>query len=471
MQKGVSSLVFTVTAMCALAADSPDGWPRWRGPGENGVARGDAPLKWSDSDHISWKVDVPGRGNSSPVLWGDRIFLTTAVPTGKPAAESTAAAAATPPDAPPPAGPGGPPQGGPGGRPPGGPGGGGRRGGGGFNGAAMRPQAEQKFLVLAFDRKTGKRLWEQVARVATPHQGFHSQYGSFASPSMLVDSKHAIAFFGSRGLYCYTHDGQKVWEKDFGIQMRIPMAFGEGVSPALDGERLIVLFDQEDESFLTALDKSSGRELWRTPRPSGTGWSSPLIATVNGRRQIIVAATKFSGGYDLETGKLLWKITGLGRNVIPMPVAADGIVYLMSGYQSPNLMAVKLGGEGDLPADAILWQNQRGNSYTPSPVLADGKLYVLADNGMLSCFDARTGKAFYQQQRLPKPYSFKASPVAAGGKLYLATEDGDVVVVKMGEQFEVLATNSLADQRFIATPAVADGAIYLRGQNTLFCVR
>jgi outer membrane protein assembly factor BamB len=192
---------------------------------------------------------------------------------------------------------------------------------------------------------------------------------------------------------------------------------------------------------------------------------------VNGRKQVIVAATKFSGGYDLETGKLLWKIAGLGRNVIPMPVVADGIVYLMSGYQSPNLMAVKLGGEGELPADAILWQNQRGNSYTPSPVLADGKLYVLADNGMLSCFDARTGKAFYQQQRLPKSYSFKASPVAAGGKLYLATEDGDVVVVKMGEQFEVLATNSLADQRFIATPAVVDGAIYLRGQNTLFCVR
>jgi outer membrane protein assembly factor BamB len=464
MQKRVSSLVLTVTAVCALAAGLPDDWPRWRGPSENGVARGDAPLKWSDSEHISWKVEVPGRGNSSPVLWGDRIFLTTAVPTGKPAAEPTAASAATPPDAPP-----------PGGRPPGGPGGGerggGRRGGGGYNSAAMRPQAEQKFLVLAFDRKTGKRLWEQVARVAAPHEGFHSQYGSFASPSMLVDSKHAIAFFGSRGLYCYTHDGQKVWEKDFGIQMRMPMAFGEGGSPALDGERLVVLFDQEGESFLTALDKSSGRELWRTPRPSGTGWSSPLIATVNGRKQVIVAATKFSGGYDLETGKLLWKIVGLGRNVIPMPVVADGIVYLMSGYQSPNLMAVKLGGEGELPADAILWQNQRGNSYTPSPVLADGKLYVLADNGMLSCFDARTGKAFYQQQRLPKSYSFKASPVAAGGKLYLATEDGDVVVVKMGEQFEVLATNSLADQRFIATPAVVDGAIYLRGQNTLFCVR
>jgi outer membrane protein assembly factor BamB len=438
MQRVLTGLILSLVAGGAMAADAPDAWPRWRGPEFNGVARGDAPLTWNDKDHIAWKVQVAGKGHSSPVIWGDRLFLTTAVPTGNAPAAGAAPAS-------------------------------GRRrvyGGGGG------PQAEQKLLVLAFDRKTGKQLWEKTAIVTTPHEGFHSQYGSFASPSVLVDAQHVIAFFGSRGVYCYRHDGQPVWQKDFGIKLRMIMAFGEGSSPALDGDKLVILFDHEGDSFLVALDKNTGRELWRTPRPPGSTWSSPLIATVAGKKQVLVAATKFVAGYDLETGKLIWQTTGLGRNVIPMPVAADGVAIVMSGYQAPNLLAIRLGREGDLTGtDAILWQNQRGNSYTPSPVLHEGKLYMLTDNGTISCLDFKTGKPFYSQQRLPKSYSFKASPVAANGKLYLPSEDGDVVVLKMGEKFEVLATNTLADQVFIATPAIMDGAIYLRGQNTLFCVR
>jgi outer membrane protein assembly factor BamB len=423
--------------VCASAADGPDAWPRWRGPNETGVARGDAPLHWSDTEHVAWKVAVPGKGNSSPVIWGDKIFLTTAVPT----ASAPAAPAGTS---------------------------GGRRSYGGNSGA----QPEQKFLVLAFDRKTGKQLWEKVAKMAAPHEGYHPQYGSFASYSPVVDEKYVIASFGSRGVYCYTHDGKLVWEKDFGIQMRIPMAFGEGVAPALDGDRLVLLYDHEGDSFLVALDRNTGRELWRAPRPRGTGWSGPLIATAGGRKQVIVASTKFTAGYELETGKLIWQATGLGRNVIPMPVVADNIVYVMSGYQGPNSMAIRLDRQGDVTGtDAILWQNNRGTSYTPSPVLADGKLYVLTDTAMLSCLDFRTGKPYYAQTRLPKSYSFKSSPVAAGGKLYMATEDGDVVVIRMGEKFEVLATNTLSGQVFIATPAIMDGEIYLRGQNTLFCIR
>jgi outer membrane protein assembly factor BamB len=325
---------------------------------------------------------------------------------------------------------------------------------------------------MAFDRKSGKPLWEKTAIVVTPHEGFHAQYGSFASPSVLVDAKHVIAFFGSRGVYCYTHDGQPVWKKEFGVKLRMLMSFGEGSSPALDGDKLVVLFDHEGDSFLVALDKNTGRELWRTPRPPGSTWSSPMVITVAGKKQVLVSATKFVAGYDLDTGKLIWQTTGLGRNVIPMPVVADGVAIVMSGYQAPNLLAIRLGKEGDLTgSDAILWQNQRGNSYTASPVLHEGKLYVLTDSGTISCFDAKTGKAFYAQQRLPKSYSFKASPVAANGKLYLASEDGDVVVLRMGETYEVLATNTLADQMFVATPAIMDGALYLRGQNTLFCIR
>ena len=408
-------------AAFVAAAGAPDGWARWRGPNDDGMARSDAPLQWSDKERVAWKAPVPGRGHSSPVVWGDRIFLTTAVPTGS---------------------------------------------------ASAGPQPEHRFMVLAYERKTGKLLWEKVARVATPHEGHHAQYGSFASNSPVTDSRHVIAFFGSRGVYCYTHDGQLVWEKDFGIKMEMLRAFGEGVAPALDGNTLVLLFDHERDSFLVALDKNTGRELWRTPRPPGTSWAGPLITPVSGRKQVIVSATKFAAGYDLENGKLIWQATGLGRNTIPSPVVADGIAVLMSGYQQPNLLAIRLGREGDLTGtDAILWQNQRGNSYTPSPVLHDGKLYVLTDNGTLSCFDVKTGKTYYLQERLPKTYSFKSSPVGANGKLYLATESGDIVVVRMGEKFEVLATNTLADQMFIATPAIIDGEIYLRGQNTLFCVR
>ena len=430
-------LLLSMPLWCAAA--SVDGWPQWRGPNNDGIAAGDAPLHWSDKDHVQWKSEVPGRGHSSPVIWGDKIFLTTAVPTGSVPAGASAEPAA------------------------------GRRGPMGSSG----PQPEQKLMLLCYDRRTGKLLWDRVAKVATPHEGYHPRYGSFASNSPVTDGKHVYAFFGSRGVYAYDLDGNKAWEKDFGIKLQMKLSFGEGAWPALDGDTLLLLFDHEGDSFLVALDKNTGREKWRTARPDGnSNWSGPVVIPWAGRKQVIVSATRKVRSYDLETGKEIWSCAGLGANTIPAPVAYDGLVFVMSGFRDPNLMAIKLGREGDLTGTgAIVWQNQRGNSYTPSPVLADGKLYVLADNGMLSCFDARTGKPYYQQQRLPKPYSFKASPVAAGGKLYLAAEDGDVIVVKMGEKFEVLATNTLEGQMFIATPAIVGGEIYLRGQNTLFAIK
>ena len=415
--RGVLAALALVSASAAADGD----WPHWRGPNDDGMARGDAPLRWSDDEHIAWKATVPGRGHSSPVVWGDRIFLTTAVPTN--------------------------------------------------TGDARRSLVEHKFMVLCYDRKTGKLLWEKVARVATPHQATHAQYGSFASNSPITDGQHLWAFFGSRGLYCYTLAGDLLWQKDFGT-LNMFRDFGEGAWTALDGEKLFVVLDQEGESFLLALDKNTGRELWRTPRQGNTNWSGPYIASYNGRKQVIVSATREAAGYDLETGKRVWSARGLGQNTIPAPVAAEGMVFVMSGYRNPNLMAITLGREGDLTGtDAIVWQNQRGNSYTPSPVLFEGKLYVLTDTGMLSCFDAKTGKPYYQQARLPKPYSFKSSPVGANGKLYLASENDDVIVVRMGEKLEGLATNTLKDQMFIGTPAIVENSIYLRGQNTLFCVR
>jgi len=251
------------------------------------------------------------------------------------------------------------------------------------------------------------------------------------------------------------------------------LQFGEGSAAVLHGDKVLLNFDQESGSFIVAIDKNTGKEIWRKEREESSSWAPPFVVKVNGREQVVLPATAKVRAYDIENGDLIWECAGLGGNVIPAPVVHDGkIVIVMSGFRNPNLLAIKLGAKGDLTGtDAVLWTNQRGNSYTPSPVLHEGKFYMLTDNGMLSCLDAATGKPHYAQQRLPKPYNFKASPVAVNGKLYLSAENGDVIVVKMGEAFEVIATNSFPDHTFIATPAVSGGSMYLRSDRAIFCVR
>jgi outer membrane protein assembly factor BamB len=279
------------------------------------------------------------------------------------------------------------------------------------------------------------------------------------------------AFFGSRGIYCYDLEGNLVWEKDFGVQMQMRMAFGEGMAPVLSEDRLILVFDHEGDSFIVVLNKNSGEEIWRVGRDEGSNWSPPLVIEHEGQKQIVVAATNKVRSYDYDSGRLIWECGGLGANAIPHSVKHGDMVLVMTGYRDPNLMAIKLGRTGDLTGtDAIVWSQTRGNSYTPSPVLHDNKYYVLTDNGMISCYNASTGEPYYHQQRLPKTYSFKASPVGANGKLYLSSENEDIIVLSMGEKYEVLATNTMKDQMFIATPAISQGEIFLRSQNTLYCI-
>ncbi len=434
------SLILLAAVVC-LAASSvgDDDWPRWRGPADDGMARGDAPLTWSDNEHVAWKKALPGKGNSSPVIWANKIFITTAIPTGAPA----------PP----------PPDPAPGGR-----------GGRGMPSAGAVGQ-DHKFVLMCFNRNTGDLIWERTAKVAAPHEGYHPRYGSYASNSPVTDGKMVYAFFGSRGIFAYDLDGKLVWQRDFPPQ-RMKLQFGEGAAPTLDAGVLYLKFDQERDSLLLALDARTGKGLWSVPRDEQTSWSQPLVATFGGKKQLIVSASGKTRSYDTATGKLIWEAAGLGANVIPAPVSDGDLVYVMSGYQRPKLQAIRLSAQGDLAgSDSIVWTNDRGNSYTASPVLSGGKLYFVTDNGMLTCLNAKTGEAFYQQQRLPKPYNFKASPVGVKDRLYLSTEEGDVVVVKMGEKYEVLATNTLNDQSFIATPAVAGGSIYLRSETTLFCIR
>lgn len=423
-------------------------WPQWRGPSFNGMARGAAPVEWSSTKNVKWKIPIAGRGHSTPVVWGDRIFLTTAVPVGP--------AVTAPPAAP--AAESNPARGG---------GGGGRGGPGGGAGAGQ----DQKLVVMALDRRTGKVLWERTAKTITPHEGYHRMYGSFASNSPVTDGKYVYASFGSNGVYCYDFNGKLIWERDLGVRMKMRLEFGEGTAPTLADNKVILTYDSEKDSFVIALDKLTGKELWRASRDEMSSWSTPLVIDFKGRKHAVVSATRKVRSYDVDTGAVLWECAGLGSNVIPAPVFQKDTVLVMSGHREPKLMAIRLGKEGDLSgSDSVLWSQTRGLSYTPSPVLFDNKFYALTDTGMLSCFDATTGEPYYHQTRLPQTDSFKASPIGANGKLYVASENGVVTVIRMGEKFEVIATNIMEDQMFIASPVVAAGELFLRSQNQLFCI-
>jgi outer membrane protein assembly factor BamB len=432
-------LLFSIAVACLASpifipaqSRASGNWPHWRGPAHTGATTADVPLTWDDTANVRWKIELPGRAFSTPVAWGDRLFLTNATPTGKTTAIAPAA-------------------------------GGGRAGGG--SGAGE----EHRLEVLAVDRATGKIVWQRAATTATPHEGYHRQYGSFASNAPATDGQRVYAFFGSRGLYVYDLDGKPLWQKDFRLKMTMRLAFGEGSGTVVHDGRVFLQFDHEGEGFVVALNAADGKELWRAARMDHSSWSTPLVVEHAGKKQLVVSADTKVKAYDVDTGKVIWEVAGIGTNPIPQPVQFRDTVLVMSGYRNPKLMSVKLGRTGDLTGtDAIVWETTRGTSYTGSPALHDGRLYVVADNGMMSVFDAATGTPHYLQQRLPKPYNFKASPLVVNDRVYLATEEGEVVVVKAGNQFEVLATNTLTDQSFIASPIAIGRDLYLRSRTHLF---
>ncbi len=445
------------------AAAAPDqSWPQWRGPLQTGVApEANPPTTWSETNNVKWKVKIPGGGHATPIIWGDRIFLQTAIPTGKKVEPKPGEAAEQPPAARPE----------PGGEPsrkgPGGPGG--KRGRGGFGGGSKPTEAYQ-FAVLCLDRQTGKVLWQHVAREEVPHEGYRQGEGSFASNSGLTDGRRFYADFGSRGLYGYDLDGNLSWSQDLG-KMRMAMGFGEGSSPALYKDTLIVNRDNEDDSFIVALDKNTGKTLWRRTREERTSWSTPLIIERDGKAQAVVAATGKIRSYDVASGDIIWECGGLTRNVIPCPVADASTVYCMSGYQGNSLLAIRLGRTGDLTgSDAIVWSRKKNTPYVPSPLLCDGKLYFFGHNsGTLTCLDTRTGDPFFEAQKLEELSGVYASPLGAAGRVYLPGRNGVTVVLKQSDKLEMLAVNRL-DEKFDASPATVGKELFLRGREYLYCL-
>jgi len=405
-------------------------WPQWRGPLMTGEApNGDPPVTWSENSNIRWKVPVPGMGHATPVVWRDRIFVLTAVPAGD-----------------------------------------GGKSGRSALGNLFGSGDKYSYEVRALNRKDGSLIWRRVARVEAPHDSRHDD-ASWASPSPVTDGEHIIASFGSRGFYCYDMGGNLLWEKDFG-DLHIRFSWGEGSSPALCGDRLIVTWDHTGNSFVTALDKRTGEEIWRTGRRDGTSWTTPLVVEHKGTTQVIAPSISRTRSFDLGTGKELWTTRGMTANPIPTPVYADGIVYLMGGYRESILQAVSLDrARGDASSSrAIVWDYAQDTPYVPSPLLYGGKLYFLKSNrNMLTCLDAATGKTYYARQRLDGLGGVYASPVAARDRVYVLGRNGVCAVLKHGPRMEVLATNRL-DDSFSASPVIVGKELILRGYNYLYCI-
>lgn len=443
----------TVSLFSIVAALHPvvaaDNWPTWRGPLGNGVApQANPPLEWSETKNVKWKTRIPGRGTSTPVVWGDRVFILTAV-VGETPPETKAVEAAVPAAA------------------DGAPGEGGRRRGG--FGRGEKPSAKHRFTVLCIDRKTGQTLWEQVAREEVPHEGHHQDHG-FASASPVTDGEVVLAYFGSRGLYCYDMQGKLKWSKDFG-DMITRNSFGEGASPALYGNTVVVNWDDEkNEDFIVALDKHTGKELWKNKRDEPTNWSTPYIVKHGDQVQVIVNGTQVRS-YDLATGKELWACGGIGSNPVPTPVVGGDTVYVMSGHRDPKLMAIALGREGNLTGtDAVRWSHSKNTPYVPSPVLVGDLLFFISGNtGKLSCFDAKTGKPHYEAEQLEGIFGTYASLVSVGDRLYVLGREGKCLVLKNGSKVDLLATNKL-DDRTDASMAVAGKELFIRGHQNLYCI-
>ncbi|MEI8042668.1 MAG: PQQ-binding-like beta-propeller repeat protein [Verrucomicrobiota bacterium] len=454
------SLTFATTALAAPALNQ--NWPQWRGPLQTGVApEANPPATWSETNNLKWKVKIPGSSYATPVIWENRVFIQTAIPTGKKVEAKPAEAGEQPP----------PPRADAGGessrKGPDGPGG--RKGRGGFGGGA-KPTEVYQFVVLCLDRQTGKVLWQQIAREEVPHEGYRQGEGSFASTSGLTDGKRLYAYFGSRGIHCYDLDGKPVWSQDLG-KMRMANGFGEGSSPAIYQDTLILNRDNEDNSFIIALDKNTGKTLWKKPREERTSWSTPLIIERDGKAQAVVTATGKIRSYDVASGDVLWECGGLTRNVIPCPVADAGMVYCMSGFQGNACMAIRLGRSGDLTGgDAIAWTHNKSTPYVPSPLLYNGKLYFFANNnGVLTCLDTKSGEAVFDAQKLEDLAGVYASPLGAGGRVYLAGRNGVTVVLKQSDKLEVLASNRL-DEKFDASPVAVGKELFLRGREYLYCI-
>ncbi|MFT5289143.1 MAG: outer membrane protein assembly factor BamB [Planctomycetota bacterium] len=442
-------ILATAMTLGSLAASMPQGsgeahWPTWRGPdGTGATSASNTPTSWSEDTNIRWKLEVPGRGSSTPVAWGDFLYLTTAVETDRMPEGSLAPKEEEEEDQ------------------------AGRRRG---RGRSAAPSKIHEFLVMAVNRKTGAVAWQTKVTETVPHEGGHPT-NTLASASPVTDGERIYAFFGSRGLHCLDMQGKLLWSRNFG-KMSTRNEFGEGASPAIYGETLVLVWDHEGDDFISALNTKTGEDIWRVARDEPTAWTTPLIVPVGDSMQVIVTGTGASRGYDLKTGKEIWQLAGMTTNCIPASIHQDGRLWMMSGYRGAALQAIDLeGAKGDLAmSDNLAWSYGSNTSYVPSALLHEGNLYFLRGNtGVLSCVDAGTGDVRYSGQRVGEIRSVYSSPISVGNLVYVTSREGLTVVFEAGESYNEIGANQLNDT-FDASPLAIDDALFLRGWQNLYCI-
>ena len=420
----------------AFGESFADNWHQWRGPDATGVSTtADPPVEWSEDENVKWKVAIEGQGTSTPIIWGNKVFVLTAINTGvkDPSIPDPEDQPKT----------------------------------NFFD--IKQPNAQHAFVVLCLDRNTGKEIWRQTATTKIPHQGAHND-NDFAPASPTTDGKHLYCWFGSAGLFCFDLQGNKIWEKDLG-EVKVGSSLGEGCSPVLHNGKLVIVRDHAGQSTIEVLDAKTGKELWKRKRDEGNAWATPRIIQHSGKTQVITAASGFVRSYDLDNGDIIWQCSGLTGNAIPCPVVEGDYVICMSGYQGYSAMAIPLTETGDISdSDKILWKKERGTPYIPSPLLYEGLLYYNQSNqSILTCLDSKTGEVVFGPERVGELSNIYASPVGAGGRVYLTGRNGNTLVLQRGPDYEVTALNKL-DERFDASPAIAGNQLFLRGAKHLYCI-
>jgi arylsulfatase A len=410
-------------------------WHQWRGPDSTGVSRAaKPPVEWSEEKNVRWKIPVNGKGNASPIIWGNKVFLLTASNTNR-----VDASLPKPEDQP-------------------------KRVFG-----ITHPNTFYKFEVLCLERNSGKELWRRTASEHVPHEGTHHD-ADFASASPTTDGERLYCWFGSAGMHCYDLDGKKLWERDLG-KAYIGASLGEGCSPVVHQGKVVVVRDQARQSSIEVLDAGNGKTLWKKERDEPNAWATPRIIEHSGKTQVITAASKSIRSYDLDNGEVIWHCSGLTGNVTPCPVVEGDVVYCMSGYEGYSLLALPLNAQGDISnSDKIVWSKEGGTPYVPSPVLYDGMLYFTQSNqAILTAVDSRTGETLLSRTRIPGLSNIYSSPIGADGRVYFTGRNGATVVLKRSRELEVLATNKLDDE-FNASPAIAGRQLFLRGRKSLYCL-
>lgn len=437
-----SAMLCLLMLAAGLPVQAQDNWVKFRGPESRGIGWGVAlPDTWSATENVEWKTDLPGRAWSSPIVWGNRVFLTTAVNLGDPENPKKGLY---------------------------------------FGGDRPTPDSVYQWKVYCLDLETGDILWERQVHEGIPEDGSHLK-NSFASETPTTDGERIYAYFGNVGLYCFDFDGNIVWEKKIDSHA-MRNNWGTAASPVLHGDRLYLLNDNDDDSYLLALDKRTGDEIWRTPRDEKSNWATPFIWENGQRTEIVTPGTGKVRSYSLD-GEELWTLRGMSSITIATPYEWAGLLFITSGYVGDSvhrpIYAIRPGGSGDLSLVEdetsngwVVWSQPLAAPYNPSTLVYEDRLYVLHDRGFLSAYTARDGNELYDRERIPNGRRFTSSPWANDGKIFCLNEDGVTFVFEAGDRFNFLRSNPLADDDMgMATPAIAGDRLLIRTSARLYCIR